>query len=61
MDIGLVKPDDLEGDAKKRQLNYLMGVALHKIPVLPWALLVDKWRWSVFSGEITKENYQEYW
>ncbi|PWE17173.1 peptidyl-dipeptidase [Marinicauda salina] len=42
-------------------LGILMNQALDKIAFLPFGLMVDKWRWSVFRGETTPENYNEAW
>src|SRR4029079_5217269 len=28
---------------------------------LPFGLLIDQWRWKVFSGEITPANYNAQW
>ena len=42
-------------------LPYLLKMALAKIAILPFALIVDKWRWSVFSGAITPEHYNDAW
>ena len=42
-------------------LGLLMQRALDKIAFLPFGLLVDKWRWGVFSGEIPAENYNNAW
>jgi len=42
-------------------IPYLLRMALDKIAYLPFALLVDKWRWGVFSGQITPEHYNEAW
>ena len=28
---------------------------------LPFGYLVDQWRWDVFSGKITPENYNKAW
>ena len=42
-------------------IPYLLRMALDKIAFLPFASLVDKWRWEVFSGEITPEHYNEAW
>jgi peptidyl-dipeptidase A len=28
---------------------------------LPFGLLIDQWRWKVFSGEITPEQYNQAW
>jgi peptidyl-dipeptidase A len=42
-------------------LPYLLKMALSKIAILPFALIVDKWRWRVFSGAITPEHYNDAW
>ena len=42
-------------------IPFLLKMALDKIAFLPFGLLVDKWRWEVFSGEITPEQYNEAW
>ncbi|HEX7286243.1 MAG TPA: M2 family metallopeptidase [Candidatus Angelobacter sp.] len=41
--------------------GYLLKMALDKIAFLPFGLLIDKWRWKVFSGEITPEQYNKMW
>ena len=35
--------------------------ALDKVAFLPFGLLIDQWRWKVFSGEVTPEKYNEAW
>jgi peptidyl-dipeptidase A len=42
-------------------LSLLMYDALDKIAFLPFGLLVDQWRWKVFSGEITPASYNAGW
>ena len=42
-------------------INYLMMQALRRVASLPWTLLVDQWRWKVFSGRITPSNYNSEW
>jgi len=42
-------------------LSLLMQDALDKIAFLPFGLLVDQWRWKVFSGEITPAQYNASW
>ncbi|HEY7354571.1 MAG TPA: M2 family metallopeptidase [Terriglobales bacterium] len=39
----------------------LLKQALDKVAFLPFGLLIDKWRWQVFSGEVTPENYNKAW
>lgn len=41
--------------------EYLLNAALEKVAFLPFGLLVDKWRWDVFSGKIKPENYNKAW
>lgn len=55
--IGLLeKVPDPGGD-----LGLLMKMALDKIAFFPFALVVDQWRWKVFSGEIPPEKYNQAW
>jgi peptidyl-dipeptidase A len=42
-------------------LGLLMRDALDKIAFLPFGLLVDQWRWQVFSGEIGPDEYNAGW
>jgi peptidyl-dipeptidase A len=44
-----------------RDLGLLMNKALEKIAFLPFGLLVDQWRWKVFSGEIEPDGYNKAW
>jgi len=39
----------------------LLRIALDKIAFLPFALALDRWRWGVFSGEITPAQYNAGW
>ena len=42
-------------------IGLLLRQALDKIAFLPFGLLVDQWRWKVFSGEIAPEEYNQRW
>ena len=53
--IGLL---DKAPDAS-RDIGLLMHKALDKIAFLPFGLLIDQWRWKVFSGEITPARLQQ--
>ena len=44
-----------------KDAGLLMKMALDKIIFLPFALMVDKWRWEVFSGKIKPEQYNAEW
>jgi peptidyl-dipeptidase A len=39
----------------------LLKQALGKVAFLPFGLLIDKWRWKVFSGEVKPANYNAAW
>ncbi|HUI85165.1 MAG TPA: M2 family metallopeptidase [Candidatus Binatia bacterium] len=40
---------------------YLLRMALDKVAFLPFGLLIDQWRWKVFSGEIRPADYNRTW
>ena len=46
---------------QSRDLGLLMARALEKVSFLPFSLLVDQWRWQVFSGQITPADYNKAW
>ena len=55
--IGLL---DKAPDASK-DIGLLLHRALDKIAFLPFGLVIDQWRWKVFSGEIKPAQYNEAW
>ena len=55
--VGLItKAPDASGD-----LPLLMGRALEKLAFLPFGLVVDQWRWNVFSGQVKPDAYNKAW
>jgi peptidyl-dipeptidase A len=42
-------------------LGLLLRSALDKIAFLPFGVLIDQWRWQVFSGEIEPSDYNAGW
>ena len=42
-------------------IGLLLTCALDKVAFLPFGLLVDKWRWGVFSGVISPRDYNKAW
>ena len=44
-----------------KDIGLLMQRALEKVAFLPFGLLIDQWRWKVFSGEITPQQYNAAW
>ena len=56
--IGLL--DDYE-ENEETSLNALMDMALERVAFLPFGLLIDKWRWDVFNGHVTEDNWNSHW
>src|ERR1700730_5125352 len=42
-------------------IDYLLEKSLQKVAFLPFGLVIDKWRWEVFSGKIKPEEYNKMW
>lgn len=42
-------------------LGLLMKMALERVAFLPFGLMVDQWRWKVFSGEVKPDGYNKAW
>jgi peptidyl-dipeptidase A len=55
--IGLIK----EVPPPAADLPILLRTALDKIAFLPFGLLIDKWRWEVFSGQVKPADYNKAW
>ena len=45
----------------REDIPYLLKMALQKIAFLPFGVEVDRWRWEVFSGKISKAEYNRRW
>ena len=56
-EIGLI--DTIPDESK--DIGLLLKMALEKIAFIPFGLMVDQWRWKVYSGEVTPENYNTAW
>jgi peptidyl-dipeptidase A len=44
-----------------KDIGLLLHKALEKIAFLPFGLVIDQWRWKVFSGEIPPQQYNKAW
>ncbi len=55
--IGLLDEEPPESD----DIPLLLREALDKVAFLPFGIMIDKWRWRVFSGEITPDDYTRSW
>ncbi|HEX5651189.1 MAG TPA: M2 family metallopeptidase [Steroidobacteraceae bacterium] len=57
--IGLVP--EAAKPSREALINQQMKMALEKIAFLPFGKMIDEWRWQVFSGQVTPENYNGAW
>ncbi|WP_423142184.1 M2 family metallopeptidase [Parablastomonas sp. CN1-191] len=57
--IGLLDRSKVPDTSKDTGL--LLRQALDKVAFLPFGLLIDRYRWQIFSGEIKPEGYQQAW
>jgi peptidyl-dipeptidase A len=55
--VGLMEPGAPAAD----DVGLLLHRALEKVAFLPFGLVVDQWRWKVFSGEIGPADYNRTW
>lgn len=44
-----------------KDIGLLLYKALEKVAFLPFGLLIDKWRWEVFSGQVLPDQYNQAW
>ena len=56
--IGLLSSS---GPSTQNANSTLLRMALGKVAFLPFGLMIDKWRWQVFDGRTTSENYNKDW
>jgi peptidyl-dipeptidase A len=57
--IGLMDASKVPSEDKDTGL--LLRQAMDKVAFLPFGLLIDKWRWGVFSGSVKPEHYEAAW
>jgi len=57
--IGLLQENQLPTAEQDRAL--LLRQALDKIAFLPFGLLIDRYRWGIFAGEVAPAEYQAAW
>ena len=57
--IGLLDKNKVPSADKDTGL--LLRQAMDKVAFLPFGLLVDKWRWNVFNGQVPTTGYNQGW
>ncbi|XP_043579118.1 angiotensin-converting enzyme-like [Bombus pyrosoma] len=56
-----IKLLDDDSTDMETNINHLFLKGLEKIVFLPFAYMMDKWRWNVFQGRVTPDNYNCNW
>jgi len=59
--VGIGLLDRSRVPSADKDIGLLLRQAMDKVAFLPFGLLIDKWRWGVFSGEIRPDGYQAAW
>ncbi|MEP2736191.1 MAG: M2 family metallopeptidase [Erythrobacter sp.] len=60
----LVQIDMLDRDqvpSADKDIGLLLREAMDKVAFLPFGLMVDRYRWSLFDGSVAPENYNSVW
>lgn len=55
--IGLIDKDP----DPSQEIGPLLYTALQKVAFLPFAYMVDKWRWQVYGGQVKPADYDKAW
>jgi peptidyl-dipeptidase A len=48
-------------DSYENDINSLFHMALERVAFLPFGLLIDKWRWDLFSGKTPESEWNKHW
>ncbi|NWH45817.1 ACE2 enzyme, partial [Fregata magnificens] len=57
--LDLLEPTFQEDE--ETEINFLLKQALTIVGTMPFTYMLEKWRWMVFSGEITKQEWMKRW
>ncbi len=57
-EVGLISSAE---QGEQAVINRQMQMALDSIAFLPFGKLIDEWRWAVFSGEVSPDDYNKDW
>ena len=57
-EVGLISSAE---ESERAVINRQMQMALDSIAFLPFGKLIDEWRWAVFAGEVTPDDYNKSW
>uniref|UniRef100_A0A672V5V3 Angiotensin-converting enzyme n=1 Tax=Strigops habroptila TaxID=2489341 RepID=A0A672V5V3_STRHB len=57
--LDLLEPTFEEDE--ETEINFLLKQALTIVGTMPFTYMLEKWRWMVFSGQITKQEWTKQW
>jgi len=57
-DVGLIGSAE---ESEQAIINRQMQQALDSIAFLPFGKLIDEWRWAVYAGEVSPDDYNKAW
>ncbi|KAM4630494.1 angiotensin-converting enzyme 2 [Polymixia lowei] len=57
--LGLLPADFTNDD--ETEINFLLKQALTIVATLPFTYMLEEWRWQVFQGNVTKDQWMERW
>ncbi|NXX91219.1 ACE2 enzyme, partial [Centropus bengalensis] len=57
--LDLLEPTFQEDE--ETEINFLLKQALTIVGTMPFTYMLEKWRWKVFRGEITKQEWTKRW
>lgn len=48
-------------DTPEDNINALLQMALERVSFLPFGLLIDLYRWDIFSGKVPESDWNKHW
>ncbi|KAM4592837.1 angiotensin-converting enzyme 2 [Odontesthes bonariensis] len=57
--LGLLPPEFVYDN--ETEINFLLKQALTIVATLPFTYMLEEWRWQVFAGNISKDEWMERW
>lgn len=54
-------PEDCDPNNEELQMNFLMLQALRTVAFLPFGLLIDLYRWDIYSGNVPETELNSHW
>ncbi|XP_052530295.1 angiotensin-converting enzyme 2 isoform X3 [Tympanuchus pallidicinctus] len=57
--LDLLEPTFQEDE--ETEINFLLKQALTIVATMPFTYMLEKWRWMMFNGEITKQEWMKRW